>query len=191
VIGGSHSGVHNLFVLRLTIWNTKTLFQNLVSITSDHISTGRLRSIWRPAPPVWWSKSSSLGYSLIAGISDYERHFHLILIGEMAWPTKAVSRFMRKSSVLGWIMLAQPGGLLPAPTSGAWKWHRPMNCNWLTLSVSYKQIYGGFGGSVFRWPHQSANREFRKLASAENLLARQLTVDCLCRPRADQNHLKP
>jgi len=35
VIGGSHSGVHDSFVLLLAISDTKSLFQNLISVTSE------------------------------------------------------------------------------------------------------------------------------------------------------------
>jgi len=35
VIGGSHSGVRDSLFLLLTISDTKSLFQNLVSVTSE------------------------------------------------------------------------------------------------------------------------------------------------------------
>jgi hypothetical protein len=90
-------------------------------------------------------------------------------------------------------MYDPPGGPLPAPTSGFCKWNNPkVVALQLTHLLRLLQTdLRGYRGSVFRRrPHQSANSEFRKLVRAGNLLARQLKVDCLCRPRANQNFLK-
>jgi hypothetical protein len=88
-------------------------------------------------------------------------------------------------------MHGPPGGPLPAPTSGFSKWNNPKV---VALQITHLLLLlqtdlRGYGGSVFRRPYQCANSEFRKLVRAGNLLARQLKVDCLCRPRANQNCL--
>jgi hypothetical protein len=45
--------------------------------------------------------------------------------GEAAWPSETVCCSTSSSSVRWWIAHVRSGGLLPAPTSGSYKWYNP------------------------------------------------------------------